>query len=233
MEATTNTAAPGASYTSAVTTSALTAASDQLYVLFIGIRDGSDWGATSVTGGGLTWTRQLHHFDTQATLAFDLWTTFGSPGAAVTPSVNGFSIQTGAIDSNLTGVNLIAARIDGTSGVVANAIAANPGATDSSAPSVTVTVSAADSLILNCLITRNFTVSAVDADYSAVTDTTNGAAGNVLKTFLYERPVSPAVGTDTIAHTLNAAADWINVGVELLDVVAPGGGTDSLLLMGA
>ncbi len=233
MEATTNTAAPGTSYTDAVTTSALTAAADQLYVLFVALREASDWGATSVTGGGLTWTRQLHHFDTQATLAFDLWTAFGSPGSAVTPSVNGFTIQSGALDTNVTGVNLIAARIDGTSGVVANAIAANPGSTDSTAPSVTVTVSAANSLILNCLITRNFTVSAVDADYAAVTDTTNGAAGNVLKTFLYERSSSPAPGTDTIAHTLNSAADWIQVGVEILEAVAPGGGTDTLLLMGA
>jgi hypothetical protein len=233
MEATTNTATPGTGYASTVTTSALSAGTDQLYLLFIGIRDASDWGAASVTGGGLTWTKQLHAYDTQLTLVFELWTAYGSPAGSVTPTVGGFSIQSGTIDTNLAGVNLIAARVDGTSGSVANVASSDTGATDTSSASVTATVSNTDSLILNCLVTRNFTVSAVDADYTLVTETTNGTAGNVLFTRLYERNSSPAAGTDTITHTLNAVADWIMACVELGEAVAPPGGTDSLLLMGA
>jgi hypothetical protein len=232
MEATTNTATPGTGYASTVTTSALSAGTDQLYLLFIGIRDASDWGAASVTGGGLTWTKQLHAYDTQLTLVFELWTAYGSPAGSVTPTVGGFSIQSGTIDTNLAGVNLIAARVDGTSGSVANVASSDTGATDTSSASVTATVSNTDSLILNCLVTRNFTVSAVDADYTLVTETTNGTAGNVLFTRLYERNSSPAAGTDTITHTLNAVADWIMACVELGEAVAPPGGTDSLLLMG-
>jgi hypothetical protein len=232
MEATTVTSSPGTSYASTLATSALTAGTDQLYLLFIGIRDATDWGAAAVTGGGLTWTQQLHRQDTQATLVYEYWTAYGSPAGSVTPTVGGFSVQSGPLDTNLAGVNLIAARVDGTSGSVANVGSSDTGATDTSSASVTATVSNADSLILNCLVTRNFTVSAVDADYTLVTEATNGTAGNVLFTRLYERNSSPAPGTDTITHTLSAVADWIMSCSELGEAVAPAGGTDSLLLMG-
>ncbi|MCW0193401.1 MAG: hypothetical protein OJJ55_19140 [Rhodococcus sp.] len=216
--------------TPVATTATLSGGTDQLYLSAVYIRDSADFRATSMSGGGLTWARLLHKRDTQVTLNFEWWWAFGSPGSAFSPQVDEWSLESGS-DTSLAAAGLIVARIDGSlsTGPV-NASGTDTGATDTSSASHTQTVSNANSLIMNALTTRAFTISTADADYTEQATGTSGSAGNVLRGYMHKRSSSPAAGTDTIAHTLSGAADWINAGIEVREASGGGGGPTLHLL---
>lgn len=106
---------------------------DQLFLLIVACRDGSDWGADAVSGGGLTWARAIHHKQTQVTITVDLWWAYGNPSAAFAPTVNGFAIQSGAADTSLAGAHTLGVRISGAdSGGPINVVVGDTGASDTS-----------------------------------------------------------------------------------------------------
>jgi hypothetical protein len=228
------TATPGTSVTTDVPTSAaLDGGTDQLYVALVGLRDASNWRVDTITGGGLTWARLAKDQDTQATLLAEWWWAFGTP-STFTPTLDSFSIESGAVDTNLAAVSWHVLRIDGAKSASApiNASFTDAGATDTSTATHTQTVSSANSLIVAGLVTRGFTISSTDADYTQRGTDTAGSAGNVITTYIHTRSSSPAPGTDTISHTLSAAADWIVGGVEIEEAVAAAVTSSGLLVLG-
>jgi hypothetical protein len=215
------------------TSSALDGGSDQVYIALVGLRDGSDFRADTITGGGLTWTRLTKLRDTPTTLMAEWWYALGSP-STFTPTLDSFSIESGLTDTSLASVSWHVVRIDGANigGAPVNASFTDAGVSDTSAASHTQTVTNPNSLIVSGLVTRNFTISATDSDYTVRGSDTAGAAGNVITTYIHTRSSAPPVGTDTISHTLSAAADWILGGVEVEEAAAAAVVTNGLLTVG-
>jgi hypothetical protein len=223
-ESVTCSATPTTNLTTDVLFGSISGGTDQLYLAFIEIRDASDWGVTSMSGGGLTWTRIHHDQDTQATVLFEVWAAEGSPGSAFQPTIDGFTQQSGPVDTSVAAVAGVCVRIPDADLTTPyqNVGSSDAGATDTSTAAHTGTVGAANSLMIGAIVTRGFTVSSPDADYAAVNNATAGSAGNVANIYVRARTgSSPAVGTDTFSNTLSGAADWICGLIEVLEASAP------------
>ncbi len=216
------------------TSAALDGGSNQVYVALVGLRDGSDFRTDTITGGGLTWTRLAKLRDTQTTLMAEWWYALGSP-STFTPTLDSFSIESGLTDTSLAAVAWHVVRIDGANigGAPVNASFTDTGGTDTSTATHTQTVTNPNSLIVSGFVTRAFTISAADSDYTERGTDTAGAAGNVVKTYIHTRSSAPPVGTDTISHTLNFAADWILGAVEVEEAAAASVVSSKLLTLGA
>jgi hypothetical protein len=215
------TATPTTNITTDVLAASIGGGTDQLYVAFVSMRDASNWGVTSMSGGGLTWVLRNHHQDTQATLTQEIWTAFGSPGSSFQPTIDGFAIFSGAADTSLAAVVMHVGRVSGADPTTpfANAGASNTGATDTTPATRVATVGTANSLMLSATTTRAFTITSTDSDYAQSDTGTAGTAGNVLTAYFHQRTsASPAVGTDTISHTLSGAADWIVGAIEVREL---------------
>jgi hypothetical protein len=229
-ESVTCSATPTTNLTTDVLFGSISGGTDQLYLAFIEIRDASDWGVTSMSGGGLTWTLIHHDQDTQATILFEVWAAKGSPGSAFQPTIDGFTQVSGPVDTSVAAVAGVCVRIPDadTTTPYQNVGSSDAGATDTSTAAHTGTVGAANSLMIGAIVTRGFTVSSPDADYAAVNNATAGSAGNVANIYVRARTASsPAVGTDTFSNTLSAAADWICGLIEVLEASAPADITES------
>jgi hypothetical protein len=205
----------------------LSGGSNMLYAALVAIRDASDWTCTSISdgggGSGLTWTKAGRRRDTQGTVIAEIWTAFGSPGSAFTPQIDGFS-YIGTVDTSVTSVTAVFIRVTGASGTVLNFVGSDSGATDTSPAINTAVISNSNSLTLNVLSTRGFTVSAADADYTEITHLTNNSAGNICTNYSYYRTTSASPGTDAISHTLSGNADWSMASLECNEDAGGGGG---------
>lgn len=220
-ESVTCSATPTTNLTTDVLFASISGGTNQLYLAFIELRDGSNFRTDSMSGGGLTWTRVHKRRDTQGTIMYELWAAFGSPGSSFQPTLDSFSVESGGADTSLAAVCGVCLRIPDADPTTpyANAASSDAGATDNANHTVTGTVGTANSLMVGAIVTRGFTVSTPDTDYSAVNNATAGSGGNVANLYVRARTgSSPSVGTDTFANTLNAAADWIGGIVEVREV---------------
>lgn len=203
-------------------TSSWTPAAGNQYLMFAGIRGGgapSNF-VTGVSGNGLTWVKIADVDDTQNVIAGTLWKGTGTPSAGAVTLTHGL----GPISLSIQLIELSGA--DSTLGAVATA---NVGATDDNAPTVDLTTTGANSMVLGLIIGRSATLT-VGSGYTAIQiNQTASSSGNISRSSSeYKIVASP--GLTTVNASLSGANDWAIIAVEVLEASTGVNGTLSKTL---
>lgn len=198
-------------------TSSWTPAAGNQYLMFAGIRGGgapSNF-VTGVSGNGLTWVKIADVDDTQNVIAGTLWKGTGTPSAGAVTLTHGLD----PISLSIQLIELSGA--DSTLGAVATA---NVGATDDNAPTVDLTTTGANSMVLGLIIGRSATLT-VGSGYTAIQiNQTASSSGNISRSSSeYKIVASP--GLTTVNASLSSANDWAIIAVEVLEAATGINGT--------
>ena len=207
--------ASGTSISSLALTSWTPAAND-LILVWVACR--SSVKASSVSGNGITFTKVIEDLESpQGQCTLSLWR-----GMAASPTAGQITIT---LSGTANAAVAQAHRISGAdtsgsngSGAIGASAIANTGATDTSAPSVTLTTTAANSRVYGGATHRSQTYS-VGAGETAITlNVSVGTAGDVTTISTEYQDVASASSV-TINGTLGGATDWIQGAVEVLAAI--------------
>ncbi len=197
---------------SSLSAASWTPSANDLILVWVACRAGIT--ASGVSGNGITFTQVLSDTESpQNQCTLSLWR-----GMAASPA-------TGQITATLSGTAnaavIVAHRISGAdtsgtngSGAIGASAIANTGATDTTAPSVGVTTTAANSRVYGGATHRaqSYTVGAGETAISL--NNTAGTAGDVTSLSTEYQDVASASSV-TINGTLASATDWIQGAVEV------------------
>ena len=196
-----------------VAPSSWTPSANDLILVWVACRSGVK--ASSVSGNGITFTKVIEDLETpQNQCTLSLWR-----GMSASPS-------TGAITATLSGTanaaviqahrisGAITTGTNGADAIGASAIA-NTGATDTTAPSVTLTTTAANSRVYGGATHRSQVYSAGSGETAISLNITAGTAGDTTSLSTEYQDVASASSV-TINGSLGGATDWIQGAVEIL-----------------
>ena len=196
-----------------VAPSSWTPSANDLILVWVACRSGVK--ASSVSGNGITFTKVIEDLETpQNQCTLSLWR-----GMSASPS-------TGAITASLSGTanaaviqahrisGAITTGTNGADAIGASAIA-NTGATDTNAPSVTLTTTAANSRCYGGATHRSQVYSAGSGETAISLNITAGTAGDTTSLSTEYQDVASASSV-TINGSLVSATDWIQGAVEIL-----------------
>lgn len=166
----------------------------------------------SVSGLGATWTAEASRDDTQNVLQQFLFVGTGhSSTGTITVTATAGTMETGAASAWGLDATDVADVIDAVA-------SADAGATDTSAPSTTVTPGSADTLLVGFGTSRTGDLSTAGTNYTIrMNGWSNGAAGGILLSWVIERTANhPASGAATaVDGTLGSAREWIIIGAAI------------------
>jgi len=196
------------SISSSITTPTITAAANNLYVIAVTYKTGSN-SVSSVTGGSLTWSQVISQCSGKNNKRLDIWKAYGSPGSDFTITVN---FSSSSLDNSV-----IAARYSGTenTGATEDPVGQNTngesgsctGGTNNATTSLTTGSTVPSSMHFVASETGVETISAADTDY---TEIANVGSSPIL--YCHQR-LKTATGDDTCSHTMTGNADWTTAGM--------------------
>jgi hypothetical protein len=207
-----------------VTVSSVPAGTDQLYVAVVALYTSGGTPGTSevssMSGASLTWSLITGTVGcTRISQArTEMWWAFGSPASfSLTVNLNNTTSSAGAHvavvrvsgAANSMPINGEYANINGDQGACGSG-------TDNSTPTIGATVSNKNSLILNQAYPRNQTdgVSTPDSNYTEQYEVLNISSANSSTIWIGTR-ANPAVGIETITHSLGSDRPWIMGVIEI------------------
>ena len=213
---------------SSLNVSNVSAGSNSLYLASVAIYSNNYREVSSISGGGLTWTRVKRQCSAKIIQPWvELWSATGSPSGsfAATITLSGSPTRWSAAISRYTGADLTN-PLEGTAG--SNTKGLNPSCpndrtgVDNAAAALTLTASQGNSVLYVATHSRNKTMATPAASFTQRAFVSNTSGGDGANLYIHERTVTSA-GTTNVSHTLSVAADWDMIGV----VIRPSGGTGS------
>lgn len=202
--------------TSSFSTGTIAAGTNMLYVAVIA--DRNNVGVNSITGLGLTWTKQIRQCSGRSQQGLEIWTAYGSPGSSggVTIIMNGSTKSVGTIISRYQGASSVQ-PISGISG--SNTTGQDSGrcngGTDSPKTTISLTASASKGILLLGTDSRNRTISTTPSGFVQHKTAKAGSDANATRLYVHDRLVS-ASGAYSGAATLSGSTDWAQAGLMIL-----------------
>ena len=211
--ATAETVSGTATSASSISAASWTPGANDLILVWVACR--STVTVSSVSGNGITFVQVLSDTEgTQAQCTLSLWRGMsGSPSTGqITATLSGTANAAVIVAHRITGADT--GGTNGSGAIGASAIA-NTGATDTTAPSVSVTTTAANSRVYGGATHRNQTYTVGAGETAISLNITAGTAGDVTSISTEYQDVASASSV-TINGTLASATDWIQGAVEVL-----------------
>lgn len=185
---------------------------DQLYIATVHTKNTDE--NITISGLGLTWTQVIEQCAAGSFQNLEVWTAFGSPGSpgVITATVGDGSaeelsiaaLRYSGVDADTPVGGFVGQNTNGQNG------ACSSGSTTSSASS-TVTTAATNSVIVGITYAPTRTITSPDADYTQRVAVVDGANYNH-NIYIHDNLLDSA-DSDTMSHTLSAAANWITAGL--------------------
>ena len=170
--------------------------------------------ATAVSGNGITFAKVIEDTGSpqnQCTLSFWRGMSASPTTGSITVTLSGSAIAAVAVAHRITGA--ATGGSNGSAAVGATAII-NTGATDTTAPSVDITTTAASSRVLGGATHRAQTYTVGAGETAISINNSVGTAGDVTSLSTEYQDVA-SISTVTINGTLASATDWIQGAVEI------------------
>ena len=199
---------------------------NSLYLASVAIYSNNYRQVSSITGGGLTWTRVKRQCSAKIIQPWmELWKATGSPSGSFTATVtlSGAPTRWSAAVSRYTGADL-ANSLEGVTG--SNTKGMNPvcpndrTGVDSSATAIALAASQGNSVLYAATHPRNKTIRTPAAGFTQRAFVLNTSGGDGANLYVHERTLTTA-GTTGISHGLSGSADWDTIGA----VIRPAGST--------
>jgi len=176
----------------------------------------------TLSGGGLTWARVAGTTACNGRISQgrgELWWAFGSPAAFT------LTVDLTDVVRDAAGLHVTVSRISGAGDVAPinadysnlNADSGGPsctGGSDNDLPTLDMTVTDSDSMVLNMLWPRNETVDTFDADYTEEYFVEHTDGGDSTTMGIYTR-IGGGGPTDEIQHLLDSDKPWYMIGCEI------------------
>ena len=213
---------------SSLNVSGVSAGSNSLYLASVAIYSNNSRQVSSISGGGLTWSRVKRQCSAKIIQPWmELWSATGSPSSSFTATItlSGSPTRWSAIVSRYTGVDMTTPLegVTGSNTKGMNTVCPNDGTgIDTVAPSLALTASQSNSVLFVATHTRNKTITIPATGFTQRAFILNTSGGDGANLYVHDRTMATA-GRTGISHILTTSIDWDMIGV----VVRPAGGTGS------
>ncbi|KKW28377.1 MAG: Fibronectin type III domain protein [Parcubacteria group bacterium GW2011_GWA2_52_8] len=203
----------------------VSAGANSLYLASVPIYSNNYREVSSISGGGLTWTRVKRQCSARIIQPWmELWKATGSPSGSFTATItlSGAPTRWSAAVSRYTGADLTN-PLEGITG--SNTKGLNPACPNDSsgvenaAAATTLAATQNNSVLFVATHPRHRTITTPASGFTQRAFVSNTSGGDGSNLYIHERTVTTA-GTTNVSHTLNSSTDWDMIGV----VIRPAGG---------
>ncbi|HCB15164.1 MAG TPA: hypothetical protein DEP36_16580, partial [Gammaproteobacteria bacterium] len=168
----------------------------------------------SVTGNGLTWVKVRDEDDTQNTICGAVYRAMGASPTPGAVTVN-FNVDPTACSFQVLRISGVVTSGTNGSGAIGDVDGADTGASDTSSPSVTLTTTAANSMVIGHGTGRGRTWANGGTLTPILMNQTANSGGNIVRSNSEYQDVA-AAGNVTVDFSISEANDWVLIALEIL-----------------
>lgn len=194
----------------------ITPLANELLLCLISIRGGGPpaTAVSGVSGNGLTWVMVREEDDTQNAICATVYRAMGASPSAGAVTVN-FNVDPVAVNFQVLRISGVITSGTNGSGAIGDIDGADTGATDTATPTITLTTTAANSMVIGHGTGRGRTWANGGTLMPILLNQTANSGGNIVRSNTEYQDVA-AIGNATVDFTISEANDWVLIALELL-----------------